>query len=372
MFKTTLQHLHCPVCEGPLSLDGHNTQASDDVLTGSIRCTACENEYPILQGVAVLVEDVEDYLVSHVKGVSRVAADSEIPEAIRPSYLEAKADLLPEHIEEDLEADRVTSLYLMSHYLRARHPQIDGTPTPWWAPLVGSGSPLIEKLIVEHWDNGPLQRIDAWTPRNTSLVELGCGVGGLYALLAPKLEGYLGVDSSFASIALARHLCLGAHYSAALRIPGDLLQGGITRELDLKQLPTPRRPPSPPQHADFIVASVTAPPLVSERWKMTAALNMIDMLEEPEALPSLQMRLLQKNGVAIQRGPYIWFEPIARELREKLPTTLRDSASAVEWLYREAGFQIEQSIAHVPWLFFKHVRQLELYSVHLFQGRKSE
>ena len=59
----------------------------------------------------------------------------------------------------------------------------------------------------------------------------------------------------------------------------------------------------------------------------------------------------------------------AKLIREQLPKSVGDSASAARWLYEQQGFTIEESADHIPWLFFKHVRQIELYSVHLFKAR---
>ena len=48
------------------------------------------------------------------------------------------------------------------------------------------------------------------------VVELGCGVAGLTRLLAPRMSAYLGVDSSFTSVALAR----GKREPAYVAAPG--------------------------------------------------------------------------------------------------------------------------------------------------------
>jgi hypothetical protein len=39
-------------------------------------------------------------------------------------------------------------------------------------------------------------------------------------------------------------------------------------------------------------------------------------------------------------------------------------------MYEQAGFKILQSEDEVPWIFFKHTRQIEIYSVHLFSASK--
>jgi hypothetical protein len=120
-----------------------------------------------------------------------------------------------------------------------------------------------------------------------------------------------------------------------------------------------------------VVGDLEHPPLKSGQWDACAALNAIDMMNEPRELPRLQRALLKPCGLAYQSGPYIWHERIAKKLRKVLPATLHsDSARAVEWIYAQEGFEVLRSLDHIPWLFFKHFRQLEIYSVHLFEARK--
>ena len=337
-----------------------------EIRSGTLKCAKCRSEFPILAGVAILVDDVGGYLSAHVKGISQQVTDSEIPKEFRAEYREAKAEIQVEHIEEDLEAERVNALYLMNHYLRT------GGGAGWWKPASTPGSPLIDSLVREHWDHGPFTQIEgllseaARGRESFELIELGCGVGGLYRVLKPLLKSYLGVDSSFASVALGRHLALGVPYKGSLRIPADLLQGSVSREVQIE----PAK--SFDGSADLIVADMEHPPLQSAGWDVAVALNTIDMLEKPSRLPEVQSTLLKDGGLAVQSCPYIWHEKTSRALRAKLPKEITDSARAVEWLYGKAGFTLEQKLDHVPWLFFKHLRQLEIYSVHLFLARKAK
>lgn len=348
MFHMTLtsmlHYLKCPSCEGELT-----------PLANAIKCGVCHKQYPVLAGVLVLVDDVRAYLTEHAKGIARYVEESEIPTEYLSDFLEARGEIESEHIEEDLEAERVTALYLMTHYLHARD--------------IKSQDPLLNGLIKKHWDTGPFYTIKKMLtkrPGKQTLVELGCGVGGLYAALEKNLELYLGLDSSFASIALARHCALGAQIAKkSLRVPYDLLQGPVSREIKIRPPRAAKKP-----KAEFVVCDLSAPPLKPGMWTMTAALNVIDMLPEPAALPALQRELLVDGGTAIQSCPYIWHPEVAANLRTSLPKGIRDSAKAVEHLYEKAGFRIDASKLHVPWLFFKNARQLEIYSVHLFLTSK--
>jgi len=342
---------------------------AQEIRSGTLSCRKCKAQFPILAGVALLVPDVHGYLNAHIKGISKVVPDSEIPDEWLETFLEAKMELqnsATEHIEEDLEAERVNALYVMNHYLQAHPLPAD----PWWRPTDGMGSPLMDTLIQEHWDHGPFRQIASWVrdlPGRKSArlaVELGCGVGGLYSHLRKHLHFYLGVDSSFASIALARHLQLGVPYDARMGIPADLLSGPTSRPVQIK-----------PRHfqdgsCDWVVADVENPPLRAGQWDLSLSLNMIDMLEDPATLPRLQHKLIKAGGLAIQSCPYIWHEAAAKKLRARLPKTVRDSASAIEYLYKKTGLSVQKKVAHVPWLFFKHLRQLELYSVHMFLAKK--
>jgi len=349
MRATTLSFLKCPGCNSDALTC---SEKSEEITTGSVNCKKCSAQYPILAGVLVLVEDVGSYLLEHVKGISRYVSDQEIPKKFRSDFLEAKSEIESEHIEEDLEAERVTALYIMTHYLHANE--------------VSSPDPLLNELIKKHWDNGPFSKIKEFVSKRKkeSLVELGCGVGGLYVALQDHLHSYLGLDSSFASIALARHFALGTPLKQhRTLVPHDLLQGSISREVKIP-------PAKKTTNADFIVCDLAAPPIQSGLWQLSAALNVIDMLPEPKKLPELQHEILERNGIAIQSCPYIWHPDVAAHLRETLPSKITDSANAAEYLYSQSGFRVENSTGHVPWIFFKNIRQLEIYSVHLFYASK--
>jgi SAM-dependent methyltransferase len=274
-------------------------------------------------------------------------------------YREVRAEQAPEHIEEDLESARVVALYLMNHFLRVN----DGGD--WWKPKVGS--PLVESLIQQHWDHGPFSVIRGWLEKEPAgdVVELGCGAGGLAAELSGTFKSYLGVDASFASVASGRHLLFGAPFRGELKIPGDLLPGPLSVDAGLK----PKR--TALENADLVVGDLDALPLASGQWDLSILLNAIDMVDDPASLPGKQAALVKPgHGRVVQSCPYIWHPLVSRRLRKVLPKDRQeDSARAVEWLYQQAGFQLDMRVEQHPWLFYKHRRQLELYSVHLFHGR---
>ncbi len=365
MLSTTLERICCPRCQAPLqvsakkSLPGPN--GVSEIHTGQLQCSECRSKYPIVSGIAVLVDDTRAYFYNHAKGISKLVADSEIPREYLQEYRASLDELEGDDHAEDLESERVNALYLMNHYLQARD-------AAWWKPASGQGSQLFDGLIREHWDHGPFTVIQKWldaVEKPVDAVELGCGVGGLCASLSPNLKTYLGIDSSFASLALARHLNLGVSYPGKLKIPADLLAGPVSRDAEI----TPAS--SFDGRSDFVVGDINGIPASIGKWDWAISLNAIDMLDDPSELPRLQHDLLRSGGVAIQSDPYIWMEAVSKRLRKEIPREIVDSAQAVQWIYERAGLKLTAQVDHVPWIFFKHLRQIEIYSVHVMKAVKN-
>ncbi|MBL7717159.1 MAG: methyltransferase domain-containing protein [Bdellovibrionales bacterium] len=361
MFSATLSRLRCPKCRGGLKLPPGAEASTADILSGALDCPKCRTAYPILAGVAVLVEPVEEYLCAHAKGISKLVKDSEIPKQYRRAYQEALQEMRemgPDHIEEDLESDRVNALYLMNHYIATRDLDFAGP------------DPMIREWVAKVWDKGPLEevamRVAEIDVPGLSVVEQGCGVGGLARRIFQKKgdgRSYLGVDSSFASIALARHLNLGAPYGAKIQYPADLIEGVVSKAF-------PKILPLGTTDVDFVVGDLSVMPVQVGSWDVAVSMNAIDMLENPNDMPKSQAKLLKPKGIAIQTGPYIWHPEVAKNLRAQFPKAASDSATMVKELYLENGFELAESRDQIPWLFFKHHRQIELYSVHLLVMKK--
>jgi ubiquinone/menaquinone biosynthesis C-methylase UbiE/uncharacterized protein YbaR (Trm112 family) len=364
MLITTLPRIRCPNCLdgkfGELLLQNIKTKKANDVHYGNLLCKECESTYPILAGIALLVNDVEQYLRSHAKGISSFVLDAEIPEVYRESYLQAKSELIDS--DEDLESERVNALYSMNHYVRVAKTK----KNPWWRPQE-SFSPEIDRLVKNFWDKGPFSKIAEWTAtaKKQNVIELACGVGGLARALGKTVDSYLGVDTSFTSIALARHINLGAPYALSLQTPQDLYNGPLTGKIA-----TPKALRG--DKVDFVVGEIENLPIAMGTFDLAVALNTIDVIEDPSELPRIQYKLLKKNGIAIQSSPYLWQKEVAEQLRSELPKKIKTSSAAVEYLYEKAGFQIFKKIEHIPWLFLEHYRKIGVYSVHLFAARKKK
>jgi uncharacterized protein YbaR (Trm112 family) len=96
------------ICSGELSVQAGKEMVLaggvSEIVSGTLVCESCRAQFPILSGVAVVVPEPYDYLLQHVKGVSRWVRDADIPRDLIADFTEARAEIESEHIEEDLEA----------------------------------------------------------------------------------------------------------------------------------------------------------------------------------------------------------------------------------------------------------------------------
>ena len=332
-------------------------ETQGELSSGELRCTDCSSVFPILAGVAILIDSPRAYVLEHAEGIARYVVDSEIPKEWRKEYTRAKAEGTQHHIEESLESDRVNALYLATHFLNAQESE-------WWRSPESKSDPLLDPLMKSHWDHGPMQKVAAWiaalpgASRGLTIAELGCGTGGLRWKLDRHTKFYLGADNSFSSIARARTM----QNLKQIEIPGDLLHGTTSRKVGIEL-------PSTQAEADFVVGDLRAPPLALEAWDCAISMNTIDMLERPEDLPRAQSRLLKQGGHAIQSSPYVWHPQVAKNISKKLGN-ISTSVLAIEKLYASCGLTATRSEPRIPWLFFKHDRQIEIYWTHLFSAIK--
>lgn len=395
MRHTTLKRLRCPklrprACACPLTLKDAKelSYAPNEIQSGTLYCPSCHSKYPILGGVAVVLDDVDAYVYAHAQGIARHLRSEEVPRYCRTAFVDGRreSDSASNGDQEHLEAERVISLYALNHYLSSNDLNLLGSL--WWgAP--GAIDPVIANLVRTHWDQGPHAIVRKWLeegPRGQSqgaVLELGCSVGGMLQVLAssgPNLfSEYLGIDSSFASVVAGRAFCLGLSPDGdpaqmELKYPQDLLNGPFSQKIRRPRQATSDSP------ADLIVGDALNLPLEPSSFNTVIALNLIDMLDEPERLPPIQAQMLMPRGRSIQGSPYIWSDQAAKRLRKLNATQGKkpsgsvplDSASVVEAIYQLSGFKIVKTQKHIPWLFYKHSRQMEIYSVHLFEARKSQ
>ncbi len=166
MKEFILEKLICPSCipiENPLRLK-NTLREGDDIVSGILRCRSCGKEYPIKDGVAVVLKD---------------------------------NSLTESDMKFRYETRRMLSFYLWAHY------------SDLWGDEGNDIYYILKSLIQD--TKGPF-------------LDTGCAVGRLTMEMSDRAETSIGIDISFTFIKKARELMLNGGQEAEIPIEGELME----------------------------------------------------------------------------------------------------------------------------------------------------
>ena len=265
----------CPRCQ----LAGHASHLQinsawetdgDIIWMGILHCPAneCRLEFPIIDGVPIIVADVRSYLAS---SGGQLLRRHDLPESLETLLGDASGpasefDQTRQHL----------SIYAWSHYgefdeLEDEDPATDG--------------------IVECLNAGISLGIGS-----SPAIDLGCAVGRTTFELAMQTGGQaLGIDANFAMLQMAQRL---------------LRFGEVTYERRRTGLVYDRRKFAvrlPGAHnADFWACDALALPFDTAAFGTALALNLLDCVASPVDLLREIQRLLRPGGRGIIATPFDW------------------------------------------------------------------
>ncbi len=265
----------CPLCrrlsglEHPLVLTTVAEERGDHVIHGTLGCPSCLREYPILDGVPLLVTKLREY----VAGNERTLMDRrDLPDSLR--------SLFGDCLGGDADRDRqVQSAYCRDHF-GEYDPEDSAEPRPGQAAgLLGVGLPLLPDL-----------------PAGLT-VELGCAAGGTAMALASAYPDrlVLGLDLNFGLVQR------GLEVLQTGQLSYDRRRVGIVYER--------RRFPVSTACADRVdlwVADAADTPLRSGSAALACALNVVDSIYDPSAFIAEIRRLCASDGAALLTSPFDW------------------------------------------------------------------
>jgi SAM-dependent methyltransferase/uncharacterized protein YbaR (Trm112 family) len=245
------------------------------ILEGILTCTdpACMAEYPILDGIPLLVPDVRGFIA---RNASAILDRSDLSEPLESLV----GDCCGPQSEFDLRRQHLGS-YAFDHYgdLDPRERSADNPAAP------GSVRGLLHRGMQEAVPipSGPI-------------LETGCAVGRTTLELAQSTEDLvLGVDLNFDMLRLAsRALSRGI-----VRYP----RRRIGMVYDRREFPVS----FPEAHrVDFWACDATALPTVSREFALVVSLNLLDCVGSPVDHLREIGRVLTPEGRAILCTPYDW------------------------------------------------------------------
>ncbi|MFY3739609.1 MAG: 2-polyprenyl-3-methyl-5-hydroxy-6-metoxy-1,4-benzoquinol methylase/uncharacterized protein YbaR (Trm112 family) [Candidatus Nitrosomirales archaeon] len=284
----------------------------DDCVEGFLDCHKCRAAYPILDGVAVIVNDLATYA-------------SQRPKILGRWLVESKSRRMKVFLKEACKLVRTTS--------EDRY-EMGGA---WFAPYLSMHFP--KSKVDKHFAKIVNRNLDEFYRNIAELVlhkfpskqlclDLGCAVGTTAKALAQKYDFVFGVDQSFSFIKEARK-----------RNNGKNLEFLVTNSLEL-----PFK-----KNFDFIVS-----------------LNLIDIVDPKKLLVSIYS-LLSTHGHVVLADPYDF-----RDAKGN-PRPLFD-AKTLRKMLTDIGFTIDRSTSaesFIPWMLRIHSRAYLVYFDDLIIASKS-
>ena len=274
----------CPVCRSsdaaasasPLVIASVEQEADDQVLEGILHCSnaSCLHEFPIIDGVPIIVPALRSYVTSQVHGILQRndlsdALESLLGDCCGPSSAYDQAR-------------QVLSTYGWSHYADldpAEVPQADRSGRVGSLPLVvKSACSLLQGLPSGPW------------------IDVGCSVGrGTFMLANQTDDLVLGVDLNFSMLRIA------AEALRSGRVCYPKRRGGLV--YDRREFPV-----SFPgaERADFWACDALSLPVPRETFVAATCLNLIDCVAMPRELLVSLARILRMGARAVLTSPYDW------------------------------------------------------------------
>jgi SAM-dependent methyltransferase/uncharacterized protein YbaR (Trm112 family) len=347
---------YCPTCAAgatrhPLDLACVATEQNDDVLAGILLCRnpACRHEYPIIDGIPIIVPDL-----------ARLLAERGIELLLRDNLDPALESLIGDAIGPGTWFDtlrQTVSTYAWDGWADL-DPLEKSSPA---GPHPGAAQRCLTRLeeLAGEW---PATRV----------LDLGCGAGRTSFDLAkrPPRALVLGIDLGLALLRLARGATDGRVAYGRRRI-------GLV--YDRREFAVA---PAAAERVDFWACDALALPFAGAAADLTVALNLLDCVAAPQRLLAGMADLLRPGGRLLLATPYDWAShatPPANWIgghSQRAPdrgagepflrTLLREGAHAQS----VAGLRLLGEDTNWPWQTRLHDRSTVQYASHLLALEK--
>ena len=345
----------CPRCRADgqgdvtLVLAVTERQRGDDVLEGLLHCprNGCRLEYPIIDGIPIIVPDVARYLADNLWYIN-----------LRGDLSETLESLLGDAAGPGSAFD--TMRYHLGSYAHDHWGEFDPLET---AAADGPSAPgAVARCLT-----AGLDLLGNDLPAGPAL-DIGCSVGRSSSVLADRTHGLvLGVDLNFVMLRLARRAITEGRVIYPRRRIGvvyDRRSFGV--------------PVVAPERVDFWACDAMALPFPGHRFALTTALNILDCVPAPSSLLTGIRDNLLPGGGAVLATPYDWSGSVTQPQAWIGGHSQRGSSQGAaesrlrSLLTEEIGaptLRIAGENTNFPWHVRLHDRSTVAYSTHLVAVR---
>ena len=269
--------LVCPACRARLEGEGSGTvhalrlsvaavdvTGSDgELIHGTLACPAaggCGREYPVLDGIPILVADLDDYIRNERATILR--------RRDLPPWADELLDLSLDDADPEQRRARILAAY------GAAYPT---PPHPLLAPLAEGLPAFLQKCLATH---GPAPRPGVIRRG----LDAGCATGGFTGLLARHVDLAVGIDLAFDHVRRARELAM---------------------------------PIAAGTRPSFLVASADEPIFDGGTFDAILAVNILDATRDPHRLLGALGHTLRPGGLLVLTTPFEYATALT-ELQDRI------------------------------------------------------
>ena len=307
-------------------------------------------EYPIIDGVPIIVPDLRNYVSQNIipilsRGDLSDTTESLLGDCCGPG---SALDSYRQHL----------STYTFDHY-----GDLD--------PAEPKDSPVLPGSVLELLKRG-FSHIDERV--EGPAIDLGCAVGRTSFELAKSVDDLiLGVDLNFAMLRTAAAILHQGRVTYPRRRVGIVF--------DKREFPAVLEGSS---KVDFWACDATSLPFADESFSLAASLNVIDCVQSPYDHLKELGRILKPKGGALISAPYDWnvnATPVEAwlgghsqrsESQGASEVMLRSLLAGGEHPYAIQELELVSESEAVPWTLRLHDRSFMNYQVHLLVVRKKQ
>jgi SAM-dependent methyltransferase len=320
------------------------------LIEGVLGCTnpACLREYPILDGIPLLVSDIRSFVRNNLLALGWREDLSECTESILGDCCGPGSgfDTIRQHL----------SYYAWDHYADRDPGEAPGELQP------GATARLLQRglELLPATPTGPI-------------LDIGCSVGRTsFALAEHFQQTVFGIDLNHAMLRLAARVL----HHGQVRYP----RRRVGLVYDRREFPVEF---ASKERADFWACDALALPFADASFALVVCLNVLDSIASPLELLRSLARVLQPGGLALLACPYDW-SPAATPVEAWLGghSQRGPHRGASEPLLRGlltpgghpeaiAGLRIVAELDDLPWQVRLHDRAAMTYRVHLVAVQKN-
>jgi SAM-dependent methyltransferase/uncharacterized protein YbaR (Trm112 family) len=315
------RHLACVKHYGGkrnLTIDLLESDNGNECSEGFLKCEECKQLYPVIDGVALLLEDVAEYVSSRPSLLGKWILSSKTP--AMKEYMKGMSATLT-----NPNKSQGNNLY-----------EVDGSlyESYNWAQFdFDSNDRFLSLLKHKMYPNDLYNKVVHSTATNLdgAALDLGCSSGYAAFQLAKKFAYVIGIDLSFSFISEARRRMI------ALRA-GNL---------------------------DFVVADCIRPPFLPNKFDLVIALNIIELMDAEQLLDRIH-KLLKEDGEVAFSSPYDY---------NRTQLSNRVNPQSFRQLLQRSGFRIGSRYvtgeSFIPWSLKINERTYLFYYVDYLRARKA-